>query len=366
MSRKLINAIRINISNILFSTAVKLTLLVVFLASAVINFWPAITGIIHKNNDIYIKSNIALDLTQDEDIHVIEKTDAKHGEDISVDFSNDGYKIVIKTEAGKKKLNLITAEVLKHNLGRYIGTHKDTLTEADAEILLNKNITIESEVEDNELDNRMFLFILSTGILIFLLMSLLLIRVGAEVGNEKGSKVTEIILTSVSKKQFYTAHIVGSMVVILVSFALIFGPIVAAMINNNADITQDYGMIGMFTMVKIFIHCIITGFGLMALAISVCSFVKNTEDIGPLNLMVMAPMFASYIIFGFTVNSYQGAFKWATYVPVFSFFQNFCGIIKNEFSNVEFIVIEGISILFLGLIYKLGQKVFSKNIAVDA
>lgn len=366
MNKKLKNAIMINISNTLFSTAVKCTILVVFVASLAINFWPAIWGMIQKESkDVYINSDVVLSYIEDENIHFMENGYGEEKADILINYQDGKYKIIIKTSQGERYSDVIMNTVLMHNLSQYIEANETTLTEHDIEILLNRNIELESEVDDTTLENSMHLFILATGVLIFFLMSLLLVRIGAEVGNEKGSKVTEIILTSISKKQFYISHILGSMTVIFISFIIIFIPIVIAVVNDDASLTQDYSLIGTATMVKIFIHCVITGAGLMTLAVSVCSYVKQTEDIGPLNLMIMAPMFLSYIYFGFTVSPYHGPLGWVTYVPIFSFYQNFCGIIKNEFSNTDFIVIEGIAILFAGMIYKLGYYAFSKNIAVD-
>ena len=77
-------------------------------------------------------------------------------------------------------------------------------------------------------------------------------------------------------------------------------------------------------------------------------------------------MFISYIYFSFTVSVYNGFLKLITYVPIISFFQDFCGIMVNKFTTKEFIIIEFLGIVFLGVFYKLGYILFSKNIAVDA
>lgn len=364
MSRKLKNAIQINITNTLFSAAVKCTLIVAFLASLTINFWPFVWGLVsEKPQEIVVKSNVVLNYIEDENIRIVKENE---NADIQIEFQENKYCITIKTNKGLEYRNVIVNVVLQQNMHRYIETNAETLTQSDIEVLSNQNIKIESEVKDTKLEDSMYLFILAIGVMVFLLMALLLIRIGADVGNEKGSKVTEIILTSISKKQFYIAHVVGSLVTIVISFIIIFIPIVTASIINNPDITQDYSLIGKATLAKIFIHCIITSCGLMILAISVCSLVKQTEDIGPLNLMVMAPMFVSYIHFGFTVNMYAGFLKVLTYVPIVSFYQNFCGIMKDQFSVREFIIVECIGIIFIGVIYKLGYHVFSKNIAIDA
>lgn len=364
MSRGLKNAIQINITNILFSTAVKCTLIVAFLASLTINFWPFVWGLVSdKNQEVVVKSNTALDYIEVENTRIVKES---KNEDIQIEFQENEYRITIKTNRGSEYRNVILNAVLQQNMNRYIETNAETLTQSDIEMLSNQNIKIESEVKNTKLEDSMYLFILATGVIVFLLMALLLIRIGAEVGNEKGSKVTEIILTSISKKQLYIAHVAGSLVTIVISFIIIFIPIVTASIINNPDITQDYSLIGKATLAKVFIHCIITSCSLMIMAISVCSFVKQTEDIGPLNLLVMAPMFVSYIYFGFTVNVYTGLFKVLTYVPIVSFYQNFCGVMMDEFSVWEFIIVECIGVIFIGVVYKLGYHVFSKNIAVDA
>lgn len=358
------NAIGIKFRNIFFSTAIKLTLIFVTLLSAVVSFWPAISNALFTDSEVYVASNVNLGEMENENIVIVDYDDEDPDIIVAYNVDDGKYNITVRNENAMQYEREIVLAISSKNLSEFLQNNPSAASEDQLALLTNDNITTEIDFdEDEELSEDQFFFMMATGIIALLYLVLLIIRVGAEVGFEKGNKVTEIILTSITNKQLFYAHVLGTALCIFLSFIIIFSPMAVAYMINNTDYTLDLSFLTPRTLIFSAILILITAIILMVSAIAICSIVKQSEDAGPSILLIMIPVFISYFHFTLTMDVYSGIFAFLNYIPLISLFQNFGAILRDLLENVNLFIIFGIHLAFLFLVYKLGKILFIRNIS---
>lgn len=208
-------------------------------------------------------------------------------------------------------------------------------------------------------------FLITMGIcLIFLLFIVMLItRIGAQVGFEKGSKVTELILTSISRRQLYMSHVFSGFIVVVLALSIVYSPIFLANCIHDDAIAVTISGVSLSTWIFIFVHAIGTCFVMVILAIVVTSIVKRSEDTGPYLLMVLVPFFISNIYFVIKGDIYQGIWSVFNYIPICSLLPatGVCMLGKLDGTIKVLMILSDFVWIFI--VFMLGERCFKKNIA---
>ena len=357
------NAVRLSFKNTFFTTSVKIAVVVMMLLSVTISFWPLIWGAISSPKAVLVSSSVPLrDL--DDKLYQVVESDEEHA-DLVVTYSEDKYNLYIKSERGEKEYSRVVAALYNQNINQFVDDNMDDLTEQELAVLFQKNISILTQLEEKEggITLQQHYFIMIVGVLVMLSMVFLIFRVGADVGNEKGNKITEIILTSIHKRELYFAHVIGGYFSVVISLLLIFLPVFVAGMINQVDVTMDISFITMTKLLLIIVHILLTILMLIIADIAMCSHIKQIEDIGPSNILVMIPCFISYFCFVAMVGMYSGSFYFVNYIPLFSFLQIFGGIIKGNLLWWQFIAAEVVQLAVLVMLTAFGYKIYEKNIS---
>lgn len=205
-------------------------------------------------------------------------------------------------------------------------------------------------------------FGICTVFMFFIVM--IITRVGAQIGFQKGSKETEIILTSISKHQLYMAHVLSSIGVTLLVFFIVFIPFLIAGWVKNPEIVINITSFSYGKMLFVLAHALFTSFVLIILAINVTSIVKRSEDTGPYLLIVLIPFLLSNIYFVINNDMYQGAFFVFNFIPITSMISATGVCLLGSIDGVMKLWILLTDVVWIGITYFIGRKCFEKNISI--
>ncbi len=220
------------------------------------------------------------------------------------------------------------------------------------------------KISNDNNDSSKFYFLIALGLIVLLYMVLLITRVGAQIGFEKGNKVTEIILTSITRSQLYTAHVISSFEVLLVSFGIIFSPMIAAFFIKNNSITINMDFLTLPVLIFVSIHTILISVVFVILAVAITSMVKRSEDTGPFMIVVLLPVFISNTYFLFTNSIYTGLLLPLNYIPLFSLITSIGACINGDLSLWMQITMILSDVIFIVIAFVVGKRIFNKNIAI--
>lgn len=201
-----------------------------------------------------------------------------------------------------------------------------------------------------------------TVFVIFIVM--IITRIGAQVGFEKGSKATEIILTSISKHQLYQAHVLSSIVVVFLAFIIVSIPLCIAGFIKKPDVALYIVGVSQKNLLFIVAHALGTTIILIILAIAVTSIVKKSEDTGPYLLMILIPFLLSNIFFIIKGDIYRGSLSFFNYLPICSLIPAIgTSLLGTIYGLIKvFIIIS--DVVWMAIIYSVGKKCFEKNISI--
>lgn len=222
---------------------------------------------------------------------------------------------------------------------------------------LSMETTMNYEIFEN------FLVTICVCSVILLFMVLLITRIGMQVGFEKGSKVTEIILTSISKEQLFLAHIISSIMVVVVAMVIIYCPVFTASFINKPEIVLLFRNMNEHVWFIVG-HMFAVATEFVLLSVTVASKVKRSEDTGPYLLTFLLPCIISLSYFAFENGMYTGKFAFLNYIPMFSLIPSIGSCINGELSMTTIRTILLSDVAFVAVTFLAGRKVFVKNIAV--
>lgn len=230
--------------------------------------------------------------------------------------------------------------------------------------LLNKLLFNQSSINVVKvMDN--YILVLAICSILMLFIALLITRIGAQVGFEKGNKVTELILTSITRTQLYVAHIISSFMVVIISLFIIYLPLLVAFFINDSSITLTVNQLEGQAWVFIIAHTLAVSLELIILAVTVTSMVKRSEDTGPYLLLVLIPFILSHGYFSITNNIYQGKLVILNYVPLFSLIPAIGASVNGTINHTMEISMILADLVFIVFSCFWGVKVFNKNIDVQ-
>lgn len=275
------------------------------------------------------------------------------------------------------------------------------LANIDQELLASiyKNVEIERiMLNEDAKENEEFMELIGSVITIvfivpfFLLITLIIQMIGAEINEEKTSKSMEIIISSVSPEAHFMSKIISANVfAILQGALLIFYSIVGGLVrlltnsgltNNVASVVGENAStystinnyINMFIHsdvaskllvgVPLFIVIILLSFIAYSLFIGILASVTTSmEDYNQIQTPVMVFLMAGYFL-----AIYSSVFQGSTFIKFFSFIPFISGILAPVMYTLGQITIWGLLLAILLLIivilllYKYGMKVYKVGI----
>lgn len=192
---------------------------------------------------------------------------------------------------------------------------------------------------------------------------LMITRIGAQIGFQKGNKVTEIILTSIDKGQFYRINILSSFTTVIVVLLIIYLPVFVAGLIRKADITIMLDNLSYLNIGFLVLHVIFTTLFLIIVTVSITSIVKKSEETGPYLLIILLPVFISNIFFTLKLDMYSGVFSILNFIPVFSLLPSIGKCIIDEIDVFRIVCVLLTDIVWCYITYVVGKKIFIKNIS---
>lgn len=357
--RKILTSVSIRFKNLINSPAIKVTLVIAVLASCLMSFFPAVRHYL-SDDTLKVYSELELDLSEYDGtvVHAEKAEDA----DISVTRSaQDGTCTVYSaTQDGYNAAGFIAKAIQMKLLNDSIASGS-IQPEVAAEIT-GSSIRLETNLEIVEVDDSTASFLMMMTMIFFLVMTLLVSRIGTQVAFEKGNKITETILTSVAKPDLYLAQVTASVMLAVVSFLAASLPMIAAYLINDPKITSDFSFLTPSHVAAFLFHLIVIAIGLTILSIGVGSWVKKAEDANVITILILVPTLISYAYYIFTFDTYKGIWSFLNYIPLFSVYSVFGGLLRGSFSGGMIAVFFAVDVVFVVLCYQLMKKVFCKYI----
>lgn len=363
MNKKLVNAIRIKFKNTIGSPAIKVTLFLAIVLSIILSFLPYFKGLFSKEEQLLVATNFDIELS-DKETNIIVQNDENWSDayDIKIDYLDNVYYIDIKTRTGYDNIDRITRQLSSLNLENYIATND--IDERSKIQLLNDNIVI-SKIDESivQMDEGSLNFFMAMSVIFYLIMVLLISRIGVQVAFEKGNKVTELILTSITRKQLFFSQVLSSVLIVTISFIAVSVPMIIAFIINKPSISSDFSFFTVEKIILFLIHLISVSVCLVICAIGISSIVKQAEDANTLSFLTLLPVLVSYIYYILKFDIYRGVWSILNYIPLVSVFPVFGAILVGMISYKEAMVICVCDVLFVILIYIVVRGVYCKNIS---
>ncbi|MBO0428322.1 ABC transporter permease [Vagococcus fluvialis] len=344
MNKKVINAIFIRTKNLLQSPVIKINFLICFILSLFVTFWPYISN--HWiESKATINTNIQ-DSVLNEEFTISNSKDS----DIFIKEIDGKYEISVNTQKGYSKIDylsqiLVSKILIKNQI-------EPIIIDNFIEIKLSDSIN-----QKQEKYHTTFIFLM---MLSFLSMIILITRVAGQVAYEKGTKLTEIILTSITKKQLYFSNVVSGIILIIICLVIVILPIwISNGMNIDNKYVTDFSFITTGKALLSLGHMFITNCIILPLTIAVSSLVKRTEDANLLSIFSFLPLTISYF-FALTVSGlYLGKLYFLNYVPLVSAYQVFQDILFDSTLNSSVYIFEVVCFI---IVYFVGQIIFEKKI----
>ncbi len=349
--RKIANAVMIKFKNIITSPAIKVTLLIAVLASCIISFQPYLRNNL-VSDTITVFSEIPLELNTE---HITIVTSSREA-DVIVTADSENVLLKASTQNGYNNISLIMEAIQKRNLNLYLSNHQ--LLPQETAGLTGSNITVEVDKDIVQIDDKSASFLMMLTMLFFLVMTLLVSRIGTQVAFEKGNKITETILTSITKKQLFFSQTIASVMVAMISFTVASIPMVAAYLINDPKIVSDFTFFTPFNIVAFLFHLIVVGIALIIFSVGIGSCVKQAEDANTMSVLILVPTLVSYIYYILTFDLYKGVWTFLNYIPIFSVYSIFGGILRGTISRSGILGYCLMDIVFLGIAFISIRKLY--------
>lgn len=358
-SLKIKNAVKIKTRNILVSPAIKFTLVFAFIASLCVSFFPFLRELFISDKTV-VASNVALGLETSFDFNLITDRNQAGSNDILVLYEDGMFTIEVTTQKGYSDYPRVVDKVNRFNVEEVLMS-----TDIQPDIvsrLAGSNIIVNIDEGITQLDDSIANFIMMLTFIFFFVMTLLITRIGVQVAFEKNNKVTETILTSISRQQLYFAQVVSSTVVTALSFIAAGLPIIVAYVINNPDIATDFSFFTASGVTLFLFHLVFVSAALVMCSIAIGSMVKHGEDANTMTVIVMLPVMISYIYYIITLDVFKGAFTFLNYIPFLGLFPAFGGLLRGSFSILQTVMICVTDMVFFAVIYVAARKIYCRQL----
>ena len=323
-STKTRNATYIKLKALMNSVSIQLCLFLLLLGSVTLSFFPWISNQFISEQPLRISVSDAVVLQTKHIELVTDEADI----DISYKNESEAYIITVYTERGRASLSEIRQIVNNLNVKKLL--QDNLFTPQQIKMMTNENVEIVDDVATQELSESKYIFLMLIVFMYFIMATILISRIGAQVASEKGNNVTEVILTSLTRKQLYFADVLSSFLVTMLSFVVISIPILVASVIDIPGITSDFSFLRGTTTLWVLSHLILSSFSLVLLSIGLCSLAKQAEDSNAFSSVLLLPLLISYLYTILNHSLYQGVWVFLNYIPLFSTFTILSGLIASN------------------------------------
>lgn len=357
MNLKILNAISIKFKNLMTSASIKLCLFLLLLVSTVLAFLPFFTDLFENHETLKVKTNVELGSLEDME------TITNGSEDIDIQYEDGIYKVTIQSENGHDKIEDIKELIYQKNINDAI--IQMNIGKNEVNMITNSNINVINNSDTKELKTSNYIFMMSIVLLYLLMVTILISRLVAQVACEKGNKVTEVILTSLTRKQLYFSEIISSFIVVLVNIVIVTLPMIAASFINDKDIASNYSFLNGTTIFTIISHLVLVTFALVILGIGLSSKSKQPEDANAISTIALIPIFVSYLYTTFNFDLFSNAWSFLNYIPFTSIFPVLAGVLNKSISSEKMIIFILVDLCFIIFEFIIMRKVYCKNISTN-
>lgn len=354
---KVRSALAIKLKNTLDSSAIKVMLLIVLVISIATSFLPFFYNSLFQE-EVILATNAPLVIGDS----FLVKSVGNDGDDVDIIVEEQGNRYVVRvlTSRGRGNYQQVVNSILSVN--REIMLSSGMLSEEDISLLLGGNIELVMEYGEDAVEDSVVNFIMMLTLIFFLTMTLLTTRIGVQVAAEKGKKVTETILTSITREQLFFSQAMSGVIVTAISFLVISLPIIAAYFIDDPKITTDFSFFSSDGLLVFLLHLILVSSTLVIASIAIGSAVKHTEDANIMTVIVLIPMLISYIYYVLTLNLFEGMLSFLNYIPIFSVFPVFGAILLGAIPHWQTAVFCCLDVVLFFIVYGLSRRVYCKNI----
>ncbi len=306
-----------------------------------------------------------------------------------IDKENDNYldgKIISYDEIGTITKQLINTSL--NSLKTKIVIEENNLSEEEI-VALTSPVNVEIKTlnpEKNDAENKEFI---SVGVMMifilpcFLLITLLVQMIGAEVNDEKATKSMEIIISNVSPKVHFLAKIIASTLFVTIQGCLfilyaLLAMLVRVIIGGSISLSLSSGELGEIISVvnelgitsllvkglPIIIILFIFSFISYAIISGVlASMTTSTEDFQQLQMPLMIILVLGYYL-AMMATTFEGSLfiKVISFIPMLSFLISPTLFILGQVSLLELGIATAISGIFMFVIFKYGLRIYKVGI----
>ncbi len=302
-----------------------------------------------------------------------------------IDSDNNNYlagKIISYNEVGNITKELISSSL--NNIKTQIVAEKNNLT-AEEMMALTSPVNIEiNTLNTNNTANKeyasvgiMLLFILPC----FLLITLLVQMIGAEINDEKSTRSMEIIISNVPPKIHFLTKILSAILFVIIQGSLILcyalvAFLIRIVINGSLSLgkTELESLVQMIKTLGISssllkgipIIIILFIFSFLAYAIIsgvLASMTTSTEDFQQLQMPLMIILVLGYYL-ALMATTFEGSIfiKIASFIPMISFLLSPILFALGQVTLIELILTTGICGIFTFIIFKYGLRIYKVGI----
>jgi ABC-type Na+ efflux pump permease subunit len=282
--------------------------------------------------------------------------------DLKLRYEEDKYIIDVRTKKGYDNYSRILNVLQGLSVGQFLQAKQIDIAEFE-EYRKNSVVVNVNGADFTKVDERTLIFLMYMTMIFYFIMVLLISRIGAAVAFEKGNKVTEVILTSITKKQLYFSQVVSSCMVIGIIFLVISIPMIIAYVIKDPELVSDFTMFDGPKFVLFLLHLITVTVCLVICSIGCASLTKRIEDANVVSIISLLSVAVSYLYYVIRHDLFRGAAYILNYIPYFSAFPIFGAILTEGISLVNAIVICVINVAFAVATYFMFRVVYCKNIS---
>lgn len=213
----------------------------------------------------------------------------------------------------------------------------------------------------NDFSRQIAIMILSTAVV--LLSTMMIVRIGMQVGFEKGNKISEIILTSLTSSELFVSHFVSGLIIMVTVIVTVTVPIAMTIVFK-------LGMAVVFENTKLlqvgfaFLHTLLVFAVYVLTGIAAASKVKRIEDTGQYMAFLMLPNIVSQVFFVINGSVYSGKFVFCNFIPYVTLITGVGASLNGSLGNGDMVFMLSGDLLFCGLCAVVCKKIYIKNISI--
>lgn len=356
--RQFINAVRIKFHNMMDSVAVKLCLCVTLIASLIYSFWPFVSNTFTGSGELKVYTNTDLDFSEFDSIQLSDTGES----DIEILLDSGIYLLKVHSDKLNNYQSEISNIIWQHNLKSFMEAN-NTLSQDEVLRITNQNIKIVYDEDIQKVNNELYTKLMIAMFIVFFAILILVSRIGARVAYDKGNQITEVILTSISRKRLFYTEIISNFLVVWVNMLALIVPMLAASFIKNDKIVMDFSFFTIPILIKLFIHLSLCFLSILILVIGLCSLSKRPEDSNASTIVIMVPLYISSYYSIVNMHLFDGIMAILNFIPLFSIFTVFAAVVNEQIGNIGFsIYIIAIIIFLVGEIF-LVSKLYCNNIS---